>query len=121
MIDWGQYPNFRAAEFDCRCCGRNEMNAEFLGKLQLLRSAYGKPMHVSSGYRCPNHPIEKAKSAPGMHAAGMAADITVNGADGVELLRLALNAGFTGIGVQQKGIGRFLHLDTRSTPALWSY
>ena len=27
----------------------------------------------------------------------------------------------TGIGVQQKGAGRFIHLDLRSTPTVWSY
>jgi zinc D-Ala-D-Ala carboxypeptidase len=36
---------------------------------------------------------------------------------------MALEAGFTGIGVQQKGTGRFLHLDTLENlrPTVWSY
>jgi hypothetical protein len=29
--------------------------------------------------------------------------------------------GFTGIGVNQKGAGRFLHLDTRQGAMVWSY
>jgi hypothetical protein len=29
--------------------------------------------------------------------------------------------GFKGIGVQQKGAGRFIHLDDREDPAIWSY
>jgi hypothetical protein len=39
----------------------------------------------------------------------------------VRFLRLALELGFTGIGVQQKGTGRFIHLDLRAVPAIWSY
>jgi len=37
---------------------------------------------------------------------------------------LALELGFTGIGVQQKGTGRFPHLDTLEEPPrpnVWSY
>ena len=37
------------------------------------------------------------------------------------VLRLALDANFTGIGIQQKGHGRFVHLDIREHPAIWSY
>jgi zinc D-Ala-D-Ala carboxypeptidase len=39
-------------------------------------------------------------------------------------LRLAFKLGFTGIGVQQKGSGRFIHLDTMeggTRPTVWSY
>lgn len=84
-------------------------------------------MKISSGYRCPKHPIEAAKPTPGAHASGMAADIALQGADAHRLLQLALELGFTGIGVQQKGSGRFLHLDTLPNslatprPTVWSY
>lgn len=121
-MDWSRYPNFKREEFTCRCgCGRNEMRSEFLERLQALRSAYGKPLHITSGYRCPQHPVEAAKAQPGMHAAGLAADIGISGSEAVALLRLALDAGFRGVGVQQKGNGRFLHVDLRETPTIWSY
>jgi uncharacterized protein YcbK (DUF882 family) len=120
-MDWSKYPNFSEREFRCRHCGKQEMRPEFMEKLQALRVAYGKPMTISSGYRCPDHPVEKAKASPGMHATGLAADIAVSGAEAVEVLRLALAQGFTGIGVQQKGAGRFIHLDTRTQPTIWSY
>jgi uncharacterized protein YcbK (DUF882 family) len=58
---------------------------------------------------------------PGMHTTGLAADIGVSGAEAVQVLRLALEAGFKGIGVQQKGNGRFIHVDMRETPTVWSY
>jgi hypothetical protein len=42
-------------------------------------------------------------------------------------MRLAIAAGFTGLGCQQKGAGRFLHLDlipdsyAHKRPWIWSY
>jgi zinc D-Ala-D-Ala carboxypeptidase len=123
-MDWTKYPNFKADEFKCSHCGKNEMKPDFMAKLQALRTTYGKPMRVTSGYRCPQHPIEAKKAAPGAHASGCAVDIGVEGADAHRLLTLAMAAGFTGIGVQQKGTGRFLHLDTLTAgtrPTVWSY
>ena len=121
-VDWSRYPNFKREEFTCRCgCGRNEMKPEFLERLQALRSVYGKPMAVTSGYRCPQHPKEAAKAQPGMHNTGLAADVGISGSEAVALLRLALEAGFKGIGINQKGDGRFLHFDLREVPAIWSY
>jgi uncharacterized protein YcbK (DUF882 family) len=124
MIDWKLYSNFKAEEFNCTHCGKNEMKPEFMSKLQALRMRYGKPMRVTSGYRCAQHPIEAKKPAPGAHASGCACDIGVEGAEAHALLKLALELGFTGIGVQQKGSGRFLHLDAMTTgprPTVWSY
>lgn len=123
-MDWSRYPNFKADEFKCSHCGDNEIKPELLDKLQALRSKYGKPMRVTSGYRCPQHPIEAKKPAPGPHSSGLACDIGVEGADAHKLLGMAIEAGFKGIGVQQKGTGRFLHLDLiagPNRPTVWSY
>jgi uncharacterized protein YcbK (DUF882 family) len=123
-VDWSKYPNFTADEFKCSHCGVNAMNPEFMAKLQALRTAYNKPMTITSGYRCPQHPIEAKKIKPGAHASGCACDIAVNGQDAYKLLKLAFVAGFSGLGVQQKGAGRFLHLDIlegSNRPTLWSY
>lgn len=124
MIDWKLYSNFKASEFDCSHCGKNEMKPEFMSRLQGLRMAYAKPMRISSGFRCPQHPIEAAKPKPGTHASGCACDVAVDGQEAYRLLKLALQFGFTGIGVQQKGSGRFIHLDTLADaprPNVWSY
>jgi len=93
-------------------------------KMTVIQMEDGKPMRVTSGYRCAKHPVEAKKAAPGAHASGCACDIGVDGADAHRLLGLALKAGFTGIGVQQKGAGRFIHLDTFEgglRPNCWSY
>lgn len=125
MIDYGKYPNFSAKEFACSHCGADGVKEELVAKLQALRTRYGKPMRITSGYRCPQHPVEARKTAPGAHALGLAADVAVEGEEAYRLLSAAFLQGFTGIGVQQKGFGRFIHLDIRNgelpTPALWSY
>jgi uncharacterized protein YcbK (DUF882 family) len=122
-MDWSRYPNFKESEFACRHCGQTKMDTDFMHRLQLLRDRFKKPMTITSGYRCPQHPIEAAKSAPGPHSTGKAADIAVQGADAHRLLSISLELNFTGIGVQQKGDKRFLHLDTltEQRPTIWSY
>ena len=123
-MDWNKYPNFKPSEFACKHCGKVEMQPAFMAKLQQLRNAYGKPMIITSGYRCPEHPVEAKKSSPGVHTMGLACDVAVQGTDAYNLLKLALAFEFTGIGVQQKGGGRFLHLDTMRLaprPNVWSY
>lgn len=125
--NWQLYPNFTKREFDCKHSGHNEMQHSFMAKLQALRTAFGKPMRITSGYRHATHPIEVKKRVPGAHATGLAADIAVSHADAHQLLKLAFELGFTGIGVQQKGGGRFIHLDTiegnasQPRPHVWSY
>lgn len=127
VSDWSKYPNFSKAEFTCKHTGRNEMQDTFMEKLQALRTAYGKPMTITSGFRDKSHPAERMKSRSGAHSTGRAADIAVAYSDAYKVLHLALAAGFTGIGIQQKGQGRFIHLDDLSIddgfprPTLWSY
>jgi uncharacterized protein YcbK (DUF882 family) len=125
MIDWGKYPNFKREEFLCKHCNAEGIKEPLVAKIQELRTKYGKPMKITSGYRCPQHPIEVKKATPGAHALGLAADIGVEGAAAHEVLKLAFELGFNGVGVQQKGTGRFIHLDIRNGelpgPTVWSY
>ena len=127
VTEWGRWPNFSAAEFRCQHTGADGMDATFMDRLQALRADFGKPMVISSGYRDPSHPIEAAKPQPGAHASGRACDVRVEGGEALELVALAYRHGFTGIGVQQKGGGRFIHLDdlphapNRPRPWIWSY
>jgi zinc D-Ala-D-Ala carboxypeptidase len=59
-----------------------------MAKLQKLRETYGSPMKVTSGYRCPQHPIEAKKARPGAHASWFRlVDIGVQGEDAHTLLR----------------------------------
>jgi uncharacterized protein YcbK (DUF882 family) len=120
-MNWGKY--FTEAEFACKHCNKCEMDQAFINRLNKLREAYGAPLKVSSGYRCPQHPVEarKGATAPGMHTTGKAVDFAVEKEQAHKLLGLAFGMGFNGIGVQQKGTGRFIHLDDRAVPTIWSY
>lgn len=130
-MNWKDYPNFKRSEFVCRCgCGEVNMDADFIQSLQKLRSLYNKPMRITSGYRCENHPKEQAKRAKGQtgtHSMGKAADIAVAGGDAYELNRMiAQFPEFTGVGWNQTGPwnSRFIHVDTSTDtprPNIWSY
>ena len=128
-MDWNLSTYFTQYEFKCSHTGQCDMDPDFISELNELRTAFGKPMKINSGYRSITHPIERKKQTPGAHTTGQAADISVARGDAFYLLSLALQKGFTGIGIAQKGSGasRFIHLDTientegRPRPTIWSY
>ena len=119
---------FKADEFACRCCGLNLIDHQFVTELDDLRHALGFALPISSGYRCPKHNAKVSSTgANGPHTTGRAADIAVDRTRAYELLRVAMRMNFTGIGVQQKGAYRFIHLDNlpdtalHPRPTVWSY
>lgn len=127
MTDW-RWKYFSIDELKCKHCGALIVVPEFLDRLEKLREAYGKPLKVSSGYRCSQHNNAVSKTGlTGPHTTGRAVDLLAFGKDAIELVRLATSLGFTGIGISQKGdkASRFVHLDDiqdRSIrPTIWSY
>lgn len=131
MPDKTKWPHFSEAELACHCgCGRQEMDTNFLTNLETLRTAFDKPMPVTSGFRCPNYNMQASHTGPcGPHTTGLAVDIQISGADAHRLLTLALQHGFTGVGLKQVGPhrSRFVHLDAiepgpgRPRPTIWTY
>ena len=128
--NWDDFENFSRSELACRHSNEAYMDEDFMYRLQDLRRKYGKAMRVTSGYRSPEHPAEahrKESGRLGPHTTGRAVDIAVQGSEAYALMRLAMQMGFTGIGVQQKGEKRFLHLDDLTSsdgfprPWVWSY
>ena len=59
--------------------------------LQPLRSAFGKPLHINSGYRCPalNKALKGAKNS--QHTKGQAADIASDNPHGLAELVLHIS------------------------------
>lgn len=121
---------FTFEELRCRgkdCCGGEmRMDPEFMSQIVAIRRQLGFPFPVTSAYRCPKHNQRVATTGPdGPHTTGLAIDIAVSGRDAMRLLEAALtNHYFTGIGVHQRGEGRFIHLDALKgpmRPTVWSY
>jgi zinc D-Ala-D-Ala carboxypeptidase len=129
-INWDDYPNFSRSEFECQCgCGRADMDPEFMHTVQGLRIAVGHSLRVTSGYRCPKHNNNVSSTGlDGPHTTGKAVDFGINRTQAYWLMVHALGAGITGLGFNQKGGKRFLHLDTLTEdeghfprPTIWSY
>ncbi|WP_299947571.1 D-Ala-D-Ala carboxypeptidase family metallohydrolase [uncultured Microbulbifer sp.] len=119
---------FTEEELSCRCCGKNHFSGDTLRRLIRVRERFAKPMVINSGYRCRDHCARIGSIMT--HTTGQAVDVSVSGGRAYELLGIALEEGFTGIGVKQHGPhkGRFLHLDDlgaipgkRDGPTVWSY
>jgi zinc D-Ala-D-Ala carboxypeptidase len=120
---WGTYKNFPKSEFDCKHTGQNEMQHEFMTKLQQLREDFGRPMVITSGYRHPTHPVEARKThSNGEHTQGMCCDVRcLNSSTRFALISLALKHGFTRIGIAKT----FIHigLGGKGLPnnVIWDY
>ena len=79
--------HFKEREFACKCCGglprssslgqtpRANIKALVDNVLDPAREAYGAPIYVNSGYRCPKHNAEVGGVARSQHLIGEAADI----------------------------------------------
>lgn len=71
---------FTDKEMACSHCGMEMMSREFMRRLDFVRTAFGKPLIVTSGYRCPEW--DKEIGGKGNHPTGEAADLLVaKGAD----------------------------------------
>lgn len=128
-----RYQYFTTEELSCgktKCgcgLGPDDMDEDFMRLIVTMRRELGFPFPVTSAIRCPKHNEEVSTTGPnGPHTTGKAIDIAVNRKQAWHLLSLAMRYGIPGIGIQQKGGGRFIHLDTiQRTEGLeetvWSY
>ena len=84
-------------EFECRCgcempaSARENIKALVEAVLDPVREAYGKPVRVNSGYRCPKHNLKVGGAVGSQHMKGEAADIRC--ADNEALRRLIKEQG----------------------------
>lgn len=121
-------PHFSKAELACRCgCGMLPAQ-DFMEKVEKLRVRLGFPLPVTSAARCPEHNARVSGTGrTGPHTTGRAIDVAVRGSRALEVVRMALGSDFTGIGINQKGGARFIHLDDlpnkdgQPRPWIWSY
>ena len=121
--------NFSSEELSCSHCNENHFDQRTLDSLQGLREAIGRPLKISSAYRCPayNNTVS-GSGTTGPHTTGKAIDILCSGSFAHEVLSFAMirSSVWKGIGISQKGDhkSRFIHLDTieaNNRPWVWSY
>jgi len=123
--------HFSEDELKCSHTGIAAMQGRYMDVLEAVRTAYGKPMRISSAYRDKTHPVEAKKgdrAGTGDHCRGVAVDVLVAGDEAIELMRIAIDCGIDRIGISQKGSwdSRFIHLglsdaDAGKGSAIWSY
>ena len=108
------FKHFINDEFRCKCCEElpvGGMSTKLLDLLDDLRDKVGKSVFVSSGYRCPSHNASSGGVKGSYHTLGMASDIFVIGLLPIELAKICVDVGFTGIGVYDT----FVHVDVRDS------
>jgi zinc D-Ala-D-Ala carboxypeptidase len=111
--------NFNSNEFVCSCgnCHSSFISEDLITKLQALREDYGKPIVITSGYRCPEHNRSIGGAKLSQHVLGNAVDIAGDDLD--SLYKLA-EKHFDAVGDgRPKG---FIHVDTRGPrKRRWTY
>lgn len=119
---------FSLDEFRCKHCLQNLIDHVFVTELDDLRHHLGFPLVISSGYRCPDYNAKVSTTGrTGPHTTGRAVDIAVSHTRAYDVLQAAMMMKFTGIGINQKGSSRFIHIDNlpnapgQPRPTVWSY
>lgn len=115
--------NFRSTEFDCHgsgCCSKTLIDEKLVEYLQKIRDHFGKPIIISSGYRCERHNRSVGGATASKHKQGMAADIMVTDVKPAEVAKYAESIGILGIGLYETNKdGFFVHIDTRTSKSFW--
>ena len=85
--------------------------------LESIRTHFGVPVTISSGYRTPQYNAKVIGAAHSQHCYGMAADISIKGHAPAEVAAFArtLMPDWGGVGVYDS----FCHIDVRETKADW--
>ena len=120
-------PSFRVREFACKGSDVVLIDDELVVLLQCIREHFGKPVHITSGYRTVEHNAAVGGSKSSQHLLGQAADFY---AEGVPVATVAAYA--ETLLPSRGGIGRYpkdaahpkrmtgwVHIDTRTNKSRW--
>lgn len=115
--------NLKASEFSCHgsgCCSTVLIDDLLVTYIQKIRDHFGKPITITSGYRCPTHNSRVGGATGSRHSKGQAADIVIQGVAPREVAKYAESIGIKGIGLYETNAdGHFTHIDTRTTKSFW--
>ena len=121
-------PAFRVREF--RCLDGTDtilIDEGLVVLLQCIREHFGKPVHITSGYRTAEHNAAVGGSKSSQHLLGRAADFYVEGVPVATVAAYAetLLPGRGGIGrypkdaKHPKRMTGWVHIDTRTNKSRW--
>ena len=121
-------PSFKVREFACKGSDVVLLDEELVVLLQCIREHFGKPVHITSGYRTAAHNRAVGGAVYSQHQYGRAADIRVSGVPVEQLAAYAET-----LLPSRGGIGRYpkdakhptrktgwVHIDTRANKSRWS-
>lgn len=117
--------NFNSYEFRCGLgspcsCSTILIDDKLVEYLQKIRDHFGKPITITSAYRCPSYNKSIGGATGSYHSKGMACDIVINGIAPKEVAKYAESIGILGIGLYETSAdGHFVHIDTRTTKSFW--
>ena len=111
--------HFNISEFHCKgakCgCQQTLHDPVLSAYLQQIRAHFGKPLYITSGYRCDKHNQAVGGVTGSLHTKGMAADFVIPGVKPLEIAQFAEQIGIKGIGLYDQ----FVHIDTRESKSFW--
>jgi uncharacterized protein YcbK (DUF882 family) len=97
------------------------MDTRLLNMIDEAREIYGKPIHITSGYRTESHNRKVGGVDSSSHLKGLAVDVAcVRSNDRFKMLNALLEVGFNRIGVAST----FIHVDIdkdKSQNVIWTY
>lgn len=117
--------NFNSYEFRCGLgrpcsCSTILIDDKLVEYLQNIRDHFGKPITITSAYRCESYNKSIGGATGSYHSKGMAADIVVNGVTPREVAKYSESIGILGIGLYETDSdGHFVHIDTRTYKSFW--
>ena len=122
-------PSFRVREFACKGSDVVLIDDELVVLLQCIREHFGKPVHITSGYRTAAYNATlPGASKNSQHIQGRAADFWVEGVSVATVAAYAekLLPGRGGIGRYPKDAAHptrktgWVHVDTRPNKSRWT-
>ena len=113
--------HFVAREFVCRHCGSVVIESRLIEVLEKLRLYLGKPVIITSAYRCEEYNRAIGGVENSAHVRGYAIDVKViDSFTRFEAVNFLLSAGIKRIGIAED----FVHFDIdpeKPSPRIWVY
>lgn len=86
-LSWDDIKYFKKSDFDCPCCGMNNINLKVVKVADDIREHFGQPSISTSGCRCAKHNAKLKGSVPNSrHISGKAIDFYIKNVSKAKVL-----------------------------------